>query len=93
MARDFDGHSRHRCLLLLSSIIVVGEQKMPFEMHFFPFWQRTKNVSRDTNEFDIDSLMEREKMSAVFRNSCLSQLGVIVDAKVSERQWRLARLV
>ena len=83
-----DGHCRHRCLLLLSSTIVVGEQKMSFETHFFPFWERTKNVSRDTNDFNIDSLMGKKKMSAVFRNSCLSQSGVIVDTKVSDRQRR-----
>ena len=61
---------------------------MSFETHFFPFWERTKNVSRDTNDFNIDSLMGKKKMSAVFRNSCLSQSGVIVDTKVSDRQRR-----
>ena len=50
---------------------------------FFPFWERTKNVLRDTNDFNIDSLMGTKKMSALFRNS---QSGVIVDAKVSDRQ-------
>ena len=61
---------------------------MSFETHFFPFWERTKNVLRDKNDFDIDSLMGTKKMPAVFRNSCLSQSGVIVDAKVSDRQRR-----
>ena len=83
-----DGHRRHRCLLLLSSTVVVGEQKMSFETQFFPFWERTKNVLWDTNDFNIDSLMGTKKMSTVFRNSCLSQSGVIVDAKVSDRQRR-----
>ena len=32
--------------------------------------------------------MGTKKMSAVFRNSCFSQSGVIVDAKVSDRQRR-----
>ena len=50
---------------------------------FFPFWERTKNVLRDTNDFNIDSLMGTKKMSALFRNS---QSGLIVDAKVSDRQ-------
>ena len=65
-----------------------GEQKMSFETHFFPFWERTKNVLRDTNEFNIDSLMGTKKMSAVSRNLCLSQSGVIVDAKVSDQHRR-----
>ena len=59
-----------------------------FETHFFRFQERTKNVLRDTNEANIDSLMGTKKMSAVFRNSCFSQSGVIVDAKVSDRQRR-----
>ena len=66
----------------------MGEQKMSFETHFFPFWEQTKKVLRHTNEFNIDSLMETKKMSAVFRNSCLSKSGVIDDAKVSDREWR-----
>ena len=66
----------------------MGEQKISFETHFFPFWERTKHVLRQTNEFNIDSLMGTKKMSAVFRNSCLSQSGVIDDAKVSDRQRR-----
>ena len=61
---------------------------MSCETHFFPFWERTKNVLWDTNDFNIDSLMGTKKMSTVFRNSCLSQSGVIVDAKVSDRQRR-----
>ena len=59
-----------------------------FETHFFRFQERTKNVLRDTNEANIDSLMGTKEMSAVFRNSCFSQSGVIVDAKVSDRQRR-----
>ena len=47
-----------------------------------------QNVLWDTNDFNIDSLMGTKKMSTVFRNSCLSQSGVIVDAKVSDRQRR-----
>ena len=47
-----------------------------------------QNVLWDTNDFNIDSIMGTKKMSTVFRNSCLSQLGVIVDAKVSDRQRR-----
>ena len=61
---------------------------MYFETHLFPFWERTKNVLRHTNECNIDSLMGKKKMSAVFRNSCLSQSGGIDDAKVSDRQRR-----
>lgn len=30
---------------------------MSFEMLFFPFWEWTINVLRDTNEFNIDSLL------------------------------------
>lgn len=30
---------------------------MSFEMPFFPFWEWTINVLRDTNEFNIDSLL------------------------------------
>ena len=60
---------------------------MSFETHFFPFGERTKNVLRQ-NEFNIDSVMGTKKMSAVFRNSFLSQSGVIDDTKVSDRQRR-----
>ena len=58
---------------------------MSFETHFFPFGERTKSVLRHTNEFNIDSLMGTKKMSPVFRNSFLSQSGVIDDTKVSDR--------
>ena len=61
---------------------------MYFETHLFPFWERTKNVLRHTNECNIDSLMGKKKMSAVFRDSCLSQSGGIDDAKVSDWQRR-----
>ena len=61
---------------------------MSFETHFFPFGERTKSVLRHTNEFNIDSLMGAKKMSPVFRNSFLSQSGVIDDTKVSDRQRR-----
>ena len=62
---------------------------MSFETHFFfPFWERTKNVLWDTNDFNIDSLIGTKKMSALFQSSCLSQSGVIVHAKVSDRQRR-----
>ena len=57
-------------LLLLSSTIVVGEKKMSFETLFFPFWEQTKNVLRDTNEFNIDSLIGTKKMSSC----CVSKL-------------------
>ena len=50
---------------MLSSTIVVGEQKMSFETHFFPKWERTKNYLRDSNEFKIDSLLGTKKMSLV----------------------------
>ena len=50
---------------------------MSFETHFFPFWERTKNVLRHTR-----------KKCLLFRNSCLSQTGVIDDTKVSDRQRR-----
>ena len=50
---------------MLSSTIVVGEQKMFFETHFFPKWERTKNYLRDSNEFNIDSLLGTKKMSLV----------------------------
>ena len=44
---------------------MVGEQKMSFETHFFPKWERTKNYLRDSNEFNIDSLLGTKKMSLV----------------------------
>ena len=75
-------------MLVVVIVDYRGEQKMSFKTHFIPFWERTKNDLRDTNEFNIDSLMGKKKMSAVFRNSCPSQSGVIVDAKVSDRQRR-----
>ena len=76
-------------MLVVVIVDYRGEQKMSFETHFFPFWERTKNVLRDTNDFNvIDSLMKTKKKSAVFGNSCLSQSRVIVDANVSDRQRR-----
>ena len=50
---------------MLSSTIVVGEQKMSFETHFFPKWERTKNYLRDSYEFNIDSLLGTKKVSLV----------------------------
>ena len=85
-ARDFDGHCRHRRLLLLSPTIVVN-RKCPSRRTFFPK-KKKKKVLRDTNEFNIDSLIGTKKMSAVFQNSCLSQSRAIVDAKVSNRHRR-----
>ena len=75
-------------ILVVVIVDYRGEQKKSFKTHFFRFWERAKNVLRDTNEVNIDSLMGTKKMSAVFRNSCFSQLGIIVDAKVSDRQRR-----
>ena len=54
-----------KTMKMLSSTIVVGEQKMSFETHFFPKWERTKNYLRDSNEFNIDSLLGTKKMSLV----------------------------
>ena len=56
---------------MLVAVIVDyrGEQKTSFETHLFPFWERTKTVLRDTNDFNIDSLMETKKISAVFRTA------------------------
>ena len=50
---------------MFSSTIVVGEQKMSFETHFFPKWERTKNYLRDSYEFNIDSLLGTKKVSLV----------------------------
>jgi len=65
-----------------------GEQKMSLETHFFPFWERTKNVLRGTNDINIDSLMGTKKIVCCFETHVNSQSGVIVDAKVSDRQRR-----
>ena len=54
-----------KTMKMLSSTIVVGEQKMSFETHFFPKWERTKNYLRDSNELNIDSPLGTKKMSLV----------------------------
>ena len=51
-------------------------RKCPSRRTFFPLG--TNQKCRDTNDFNTDSLMETKKN--VFRNLCLSQSGVIVDA-------------
>ena len=66
---------------------------MSFETHFFPFWERTKNVSRDTNDFNIDSLMGKKKCLLCF------EIHVFHSRELSStRRWAIdsdgvARLV
>ena len=38
---------------------------MSFETHFFPKWERTRNYLRDSNEFNIDSLLGTKIISLV----------------------------
>ena len=83
--RDFDGHCRHRRLLLLSSTIVVN-RKCPSRRTFFPKKQKKSYETQMSST--LIPQYERKKMSAVFRNSCLSQSRAIVDAKVSSRHRR-----
>ena len=77
-ARDFEGHCQHRCLLLLPSTIMVN-RTCP---------------SRRTSERTKKCLTGHKWVQhwfPVFRDSSLSQSGVIVEAKVSDRQRRCCR--
>ena len=53
-------------MLVVVIVDYRGEQKTSFETHSFLFWKRTKNVLRDTDEFNIDSLMETKKFLLCF---------------------------
>ena len=53
-------------MLVVVIVDYRGEQKASFEKHLFPFWERTENFLRDTNEFNIDSLMETKKFLLCF---------------------------
>ena len=63
-------------------------RKCPSRRTFFPSWERTKNVLRDTNEFNIDSLMGTKKCLLCFETHVFVQSRVIVDSKMSDRQRR-----
>ena len=57
---------------------------MSFETHFFPFWERTKNVSRDTSDFNIDFLMGTIKCLLCFKTD------VFHSRKISSmRRWTI----
>ena len=61
-------------------------RKCPSRWTFFPSWERTKNVLRDTNEFNIDSLMGTKKCLLCFETHVFHSQELPV---LSTRRWAI----